>query len=181
MFCAHKNQLWIYLLPNESSVVHIYTGIQKGTFSRFYSPFMWIFFDAEPKAFRHGVNTRIHQFLWWRTVQKKIKTVNVTEPCKVSGRYRYSVQHWHSLYIRKAVCVTRVMTRHAMCEFHHAGVLYTFINSALSSPRPGQWCGPTGQTAWTVITDKITPCWVTLLQPARRAAVLGHTSSLRPF
>ncbi len=29
------------------------------------------------------------------------------------------------------------------------------------------------------ITFKITPCWVTLLQPARRAAVLGRPSSLR--
>jgi hypothetical protein len=30
------------------------------------------------------------------------------------------------------------------------------------------------------ITYKITPCWVTLLQPARRAAVLVQPSSLRP-
>jgi hypothetical protein len=30
------------------------------------------------------------------------------------------------------------------------------------------------------ITYKITPCWVALLQPARRAAVLGQPSSLRP-
>jgi hypothetical protein len=29
-------------------------------------------------------------------------------------------------------------------------------------------------------TYKITPCWVTLLQPVRRAAVFGHPSSLRP-
>ncbi len=30
------------------------------------------------------------------------------------------------------------------------------------------------------ITYKITPCWVTLLQPARRAAELNQPSSLRP-
>jgi hypothetical protein len=30
------------------------------------------------------------------------------------------------------------------------------------------------------ITYIITPCWFTLLQPARRAAVLGQLSSLRP-
>jgi hypothetical protein len=30
------------------------------------------------------------------------------------------------------------------------------------------------------ITYKITPCWVTLFQPARRAAVLGKLSSLWP-
>jgi hypothetical protein len=29
-------------------------------------------------------------------------------------------------------------------------------------------------------TYKITPCWVTLLQPVRRAAMLGQPSSLRP-
>ncbi len=37
---------------------------------------------------------------------------------------------------------------------------------------------------WSVteggITFKITPCWVTLLQPARRDAVLDQPSSLRP-
>ncbi len=39
--------------------------------------------------------------------------------------------------------------------------------------RQGRWHGP-------AITSKITPCWVTLLQLARRAAVLGKPSSLLP-
>ncbi len=30
------------------------------------------------------------------------------------------------------------------------------------------------------ITYKITPCWIPFLQPARRAAVLGQSSGLRP-
>ncbi len=61
----------------------------------------------------------------------------------------------------------------------HGGVFCTFSNT--SAPDRGKWwCGPSGQAAWgPSITYKITPCCVTLLQPARRAAVLGQPSSLR--
>ncbi len=45
-----------------------------------------------------------------------------------------------------------------------------------SAPDWGKWCGPSGQAAWTV---QITPCRITLLQPARRAAVLVQPSSFR--
>jgi hypothetical protein len=41
------------------------------------------------------------------------------------------------------------------------------------------WFGQGGQHGPS-IRYKITPCWVTLLQPTRRAAVLGQPSSLRP-
>ncbi len=37
-----------------------------------------------------------------------------------------------------------------------------------------------GRRHGSSITYKITPCWVTLLQPARRTAVSGQPSSLRP-
>ncbi len=53
-------------------------------------------------------------------------------------------------------------------------------------PDRGKWCGPSGHSAWTVHHVQITPCWgqcwvrVTLLQPARRAAVLAQPSSFRP-
>jgi hypothetical protein len=61
----------------------------------------------------------------------------------------------------------------------HDGVLCTFSNiqpqtGASGVIRQGRRHGPS-------ITYKITPCWVTLLQPARRAAVLGQPSSLRPY
>jgi hypothetical protein len=39
---------------------------------------------------------------------------------------------------------------------------------------------PKGRWHGLSITYKITPCWVTLLQPARRAAVLIQPSSLQP-
>jgi hypothetical protein len=55
------------------------------------------------------------------------------------------------------------------------------------SPRPGSsrdgWSMPPaltqGRRHGPSITYKITPCWATLLQPARRAAVLGQPFSLR--
>ncbi len=53
----------------------------------------------------------------------------------------------------------------------HDGVLCTFSNGVV---RQGRRHGPS-------IAYKITPCWVTLLRPARRAAVLGQPSSLRPI
>ncbi len=43
---------------------------------------------------------------------------------------------------------------------------------ACGKARQGRRHGPS-------ITYKITPCWVTLLQPAKRVSVLGHPSSLR--
>jgi hypothetical protein len=49
----------------------------------------------------------------------------------------------------------------------HDGVLCTFSNrSALDLSK---WFGPSGQAAWLFIMYKITPCWVTLLQPASQA------------
>jgi hypothetical protein len=50
-------------------------------------------------------------------------------------------------------------------------VLCTFSNR--SAPDRDKWCGPS-------IPYRITPCWVTLLRPARRAAVLDQPSSLGP-
>ncbi len=50
-----------------------------------------------------------------------------------------------------------------------------------AAPDKVQRYGASGQAAWTVLHVKITPCWVILLQPARRAAVLGQPSSLRPL
>jgi hypothetical protein len=54
----------------------------------------------------------------------------------------------------------------------------TFSNKSASDRKSGvvRHCRRHGPS----ITYKITPCWVTLLQHARRAAVLGQTSSLRP-
>ncbi len=57
----------------------------------------------------------------------------------------------------------------------HDGVLCTFSNlqtGASGVVRQGRWHGP--------FIYKITPCWVTFLQLARWAAVLGQPSSLRP-
>ncbi len=50
-----------------------------------------------------------------------------------------------------------------------------------SALEQGKWCDPTGQTAWAVhhVQNHTLLHWVTLLQPARRAAVLGQLSSLR--
>ncbi len=62
-------------------------------------------------------------------------------------------------------------------DIPHGGVLYTFCNR--SAPDRGKRCGPSGQAARPSITYKIKPCWVTLLQPARRAAVLDQPSRLR--
>jgi hypothetical protein len=79
----------------------------------------------------------------------------------------------------EAVCVTGAMTRHAMEDFHHGGVLCTFSNREQPQTgtsgvfRQGRRHGPS-------ITFKITPSSVTLHQPARRPAVLGQPSSLCP-
>jgi hypothetical protein len=79
----------------------------------------------------------------------------------------------------------------------HDGVLCTFStrtsataagyarSSQLSSPIPGQavrsvregGMDPNGPTS---ITTQISPVWVTLLQPAMPASVLGQLSSLKP-
>jgi hypothetical protein len=61
----------------------------------------------------------------------------------------------------------------------HDGALCTISNRA--APDWGKWCGPSGQVVWTVHHVQNQPCWVTLLQPARRAAMLGQPSSLRPL
>jgi hypothetical protein len=79
------------------------------------------------------------------------------------------------LWTQEALCVTGVMTRHAMGYFHHGGVLCTFSNREQPQNRGKRSCGLSGQAAWTVHhVQKHT------LQPARRAAVLGQPSSLRP-
>ncbi len=51
-----------------------------------------------------------------------------------------------------------------------------------AAPEPGQafFCS-SGQSTWTVVRCKNTSCWVTLLEPAGRAAVLGQPCSLRPY
>jgi hypothetical protein len=68
-----------------------------------------------------------------------------------------------------------VLAMRSLPDVAHDGVLCTFSNR--SAPDRGKWCGPSGKPAWTVhCTYKITPCWVTLLQPARQAAVLGRHS-----
>jgi hypothetical protein len=61
----------------------------------------------------------------------------------------------------------------------HDGVLCTF--SIRSSPDQGKWCGLSGQVEWTVHhVQKSHLAGVTLLQPARRVAVLGQLFSLKP-
>ena len=61
-------------------------------------------------------------------------------------------------------------------DIAHDGVFVSIQQKVI--PRQVVWSGQArhGQS----ITYKITPRWVTLLQPARRDAVLGHPSSLRP-
>jgi hypothetical protein len=51
------------------------------------------------------------------------------------------------------------------------------VHLVIDQPQTGASC-VVRQAAWTSITYKIKPCWVTLLQPARRAAVLDQHSSL---
>jgi hypothetical protein len=54
-------------------------------------------------------------------------------------------------------------------------------SSKLSSPRPGQAARSVMEGGMDrLLQHKISPGWVTLLQPAGRASVLGHLSSLRP-
>jgi hypothetical protein len=61
----------------------------------------------------------------------------------------------------------------------HDGFLCTFRNKSVLIR--GKWFGPSGQAVWiTHHVQNHTPCWVTLLQPARRAAVSGQPSSLWP-
>ncbi len=60
-------------------------------------------------------------------------------------------------------------------DLAHDGVLCIF--SKRSAPDRDKWCGPSVQAAWIVHPYKITPCWVTLLLLARRAAVLDQPSS----
>jgi hypothetical protein len=59
----------------------------------------------------------------------------------------------------------------------HGGVLCTFINRSA----PGRVSGVVrqGRRHGPSITYKITSCWVNLLQPAMRAAVLDQPSRLR--
>jgi hypothetical protein len=55
-----------------------------------------------------------------------------------------------------------------------------FVKDQPQARASAKWCGPSGQAAWTVHHVKTIPYWVTLLQSARRATVLGQLSSLRP-
>ncbi len=65
-------------------------------------------------------------------------------------------------------------------EEAHGGVLCTFSNRS-ASDRDKCVVDHQGRRRGPSIMYKITPFWVTpLLQPARRAAVLGQPSSLRP-
>jgi hypothetical protein len=63
-------------------------------------------------------------------------------------------------------------------DLAHEGVLCTFSNR----PVPDRASGVVrqGRRHGLSNTYKITPCWVTILQPSRRPAVLGQTFSLRP-
>ncbi len=61
----------------------------------------------------------------------------------------------------------------------HDGVMCTFSNRSTLQTRASGVVRQ-GRRHRPSITFEITSCWVTLLQPARRAAVLGHPSSLRP-
>jgi hypothetical protein len=63
----------------------------------------------------------------------------------------------------------------------HDGVLVFCVHSVKDQPQTGtSGVVHQGRRHGPSITYKITPCWVILLQPARRAAVLGQPSSLRP-
>jgi hypothetical protein len=57
-------------------------------------------------------------------------------------------------------------------DLAHDGVLCTFSNR--SAPDRSNRCGPQGWWHGPPTTYKITPCWVIILQPSRRAAVLGN-------
>jgi hypothetical protein len=59
------------------------------------------------------------------------------------------------------------------------GVLCTLSNRS-ASDRGASGVVRQGRRHEPSIAYKITPCWITLLQPARRAAVLGQPSSLCP-
>jgi hypothetical protein len=66
----------------------------------------------------------------------------------------------------------------SLCDVDHDQVSCAFSNRspqtwASGLVRQGKRHGPS-------FTVTITPCWVIFLQPARRAAVLGRPSSLRP-
>ncbi len=61
---------------------------------------------------------------------------------------------------------------------YEENLIFFFISavadaSSWAAQDRGKRCGPS-------IKYKITPCWVILLQPANRTAVLGQPSSLRP-
>jgi hypothetical protein len=71
---------------------------------------------------------------------------------------------------------------HAFLAWHSSWQCFMYINSfsKRSAEDRDKWCGRQGMRNGPFITYKITRCWVTLLQSARRAAVLGQPSSLRP-
>ncbi len=66
----------------------------------------------------------------------------------------------------------------SLCDVACDGVLCTFCNRSASDWY--KWCVVRqGRRHGLSITYKITPDWVTLLQPRRRAVGLGQPSSLR--
>ncbi len=84
------------------------------------------------------------------------------------------------LYIYECgFCTVRYQWRRTPCVIStHAGVLCTFNNRAASDQASG--VVHQGRRRGPSIMYKITPCWVSLIQPTRRAAVRGQSSSLRP-
>jgi hypothetical protein len=59
-------------------------------------------------------------------------------------------------------------------------MMFVPITSKNSASGKAVWSVRAGRRHGPSITYKITPCLVTLLYPARRAAVLGQPSSLQP-
>ncbi len=74
---------------------------------------------------------------------------------------------------------TRVSDTPSLRDVAHDGFS---VHLVIDQPKTGTTSGVVRQ-GWRhgpSIMYKITPCWVTLLQPARRAAVLDQPSSLQP-
>jgi hypothetical protein len=81
-------------------------------------------------------------------------------------------------------CVIKLITVfhvHSVLEYQRQPLQDLPDARSWAAPDWGKWCMVRqGRRNGPTITYKITPCWVTLFQPARREAVLGQPSRLRP-
>ena len=73
---------------------------------------------------------------------------------------------YYNIYL-KVACVTLTATSYSCTILEAVAVATKFCSASGPCCCYGPWCGPS-------ITTQISPCGVTLPQPARRAAVLDH-------